>query len=130
VQKLLALAKVYGNSVIRERCGQKNAWDFVAERGTGMRVIAAFFGLCVPYELIFLILVFSNYFKRLDRFTKLATSSNGKLAGGPGFPIEAPRRHPRLESRLKGRDQGLKLVEGHAGEIQEFRWAGLQVGEP
>ena len=54
---------------------------------------------------------------------------DGKLASGPGFPIEAPRRHMRLERRLEGRDQLLKLVEGHAGEIQELRRTGLQIGE-
>ena len=55
---------------------------------------------------------------------------HGTLAGGPGFPIEAPRRPMRLERPLKGRDQVLKLVEGHAREIQELRGAGLHVGEP
>jgi hypothetical protein len=34
-QQQLAWAKVSGNSVIREQCGQNNAWDSVAERGTG-----------------------------------------------------------------------------------------------
>jgi hypothetical protein len=75
VQKLLALAKVYGNNVIRERCSQKNAWDSVTEHEAGMRVIAAFFGPCAPYALTSHISVFSHYFKRLDRFIKLATSS-------------------------------------------------------
>src|SRR5712692_9192488 len=70
-----ALAKMEGNSVIRERCGQKNAWDSVAERGTGMRVIAGFFGPCAPYVLTAHVSVFSHDFKRFDRFTKLATSS-------------------------------------------------------
>jgi hypothetical protein len=55
---------------------------------------------------------------------------HGKLAGGPGFPIEAPRGHMHLKRRLKGRDQVLKLLEGHAREIQELRGAGLHVGEP
>ena len=32
-QKLLAGAKVEGNSDVRERCGQKNVWYFVGERG-------------------------------------------------------------------------------------------------
>jgi hypothetical protein len=36
---------------------------------------------------------------------------DGKPAGGPGFPIHPPRRHPGLERRLEGRDQRLKLVE-------------------
>ena len=36
----------------------------------------------------------------------------------------------RLERRLEGRDQLLKLVEGQAGQIQELRGAGLHVGEP
>jgi hypothetical protein len=51
---------------------------------------------------------------------------DGKLAGRPGLPIEAPRRHMRLERRLKGWDEGLKLVEGQAREIQELRgaWGG------
>ena len=55
---------------------------------------------------------------------------HGKLAGRPGFPIEAPRGHMRLERRLKGRDQVLKLLEGQAREIQELRGAGLHVGKP
>jgi hypothetical protein len=54
----------------------------------------------------------------------------GKPAGGPGFPIEAPRGHMRLERRLEGRDQGLKLLQGQAGEIQKFRGAGLHIGKP
>ena len=53
-----------------------------------------------------------------------------KPAGRPRFPVEAPRRHMGLECRLKGRDEELKLVERQAGEIQEFRGAGLQVAEP
>src|SRR6266446_6317076 len=36
---------------------------------------------------------------------------DAKLAGGPGFPIEAPRGHMRLERGLEGRDERLKLVE-------------------
>lgn len=43
--KLLVLASVEGDSVTRERCGEKNACDSVdsvAERRTGMRVIAVF----------------------------------------------------------------------------------------
>ena len=55
---------------------------------------------------------------------------DGKLAGGPGFPIEAPRRHMRLERRLKGWDEDLKLLEGQAGEIQKLCGAGLHIGEP
>jgi hypothetical protein len=35
-----------------------------------------------------------------------------------------------LERGLEGWDQLLKLVEGHAGEIQELYRAGLQLGEP
>jgi hypothetical protein len=35
----------------------------------------------------------------------------------------------RVERRLEGRDQLLKLVERHAGEIEELRGAGLQVGK-
>ena len=55
---------------------------------------------------------------------------DGKLAGGSGRPIEAPRRHMRLECRLKRRDQDLKLLEGQTGEIQECCGAGLPIGEP
>jgi hypothetical protein len=36
----------------------------------------------------------------------------------------------RLERRLKGRDQELKLVKSQAGEIKEFCWAILHVSEP
>src|SRR6266446_1686645 len=35
----------------------------------------------------------------------------------------------RLEGRLKGWDQLLKLVEGQAGEIQELRRARLHIGK-
>src|SRR3989442_388536 len=49
--------------VLRGRCGM------------GMRVNAAFFGLRTPPALPSHISVFSHYFNRLDRFTKLATSS-------------------------------------------------------
>jgi len=55
---------------------------------------------------------------------------HGKPASSPRFPIHAPRRHPGVERGLKGRDQLLKLVERHAGEIQELHRAGLQVSEP
>jgi len=55
---------------------------------------------------------------------------DGKPARGPRLPIHPPRRHPGLERGLEGRDQLLKLVEGHAGEIQELCGAGLQVSEP
>jgi hypothetical protein len=55
---------------------------------------------------------------------------DGKLAGGAGFPIEAPRRHVGLERRLKGRNELLKLVEGQAGEIQKFRCTRLHIGKP
>jgi hypothetical protein len=44
-----------------------------------------------------------------------------KLVSWPGFPIEAPRRHPGLERGLEGRDQLLILVEGPARESQELR---------
>jgi len=55
---------------------------------------------------------------------------HAKLASGAGLPIEAPRRHVRLEGGLEGRDELLKLGEGQAGEIQELRRAGLQIGKP
>lgn len=47
-----------------------------------------------------------------------------------GEAIEAPRGPPRLERRLEGQDQLLKLVERHAGEIEKLCRAGLQVSEP
>src|SRR5207248_1745952 len=50
-------------------------------------------------------------------------------AGGPRFPIEAPRGEMRLERCLKGRNEELKLVERETGQIQELRGAGLHVGE-
>jgi len=55
---------------------------------------------------------------------------DGKLASGPGFPIEAPRGHMRVKRRLKGWDELLKLVESQAREIQELCGAGLQISEP
>src|SRR5215510_2591611 len=55
---------------------------------------------------------------------------DGEPAGGPRFPIEAPRRQMRLERRLKGWDEELKLVERQAGEIEELRGARLHIGEP
>src|SRR2546426_183717 len=53
-----------------------------------------------------------------------------KLADGPGFPIEAPRRQMRVERGLEGWNQLLKLVKGQAREIQELRGAGLHISEP
>src|SRR6266849_11089817 len=47
----------------------------------GMRVIAVFFGPCAPDVLTAHGSVFSYDFKRLDRFTKLATSSHGDPLG-------------------------------------------------
>jgi len=41
---------------------------------------------------------------------------DGKLAGRPGLPIEAPRGHMRVACGLEGRDQGLKLLEGQTGK--------------
>jgi hypothetical protein len=55
---------------------------------------------------------------------------HAKPARGPGLPIKALRRHRRVERRLERRDQGLKRLEGHAGEIQQLRGAGLQIGAP
>jgi hypothetical protein len=40
-----------------------------------MRMIAAFFGPCAPWALTSHGSIFSSYFKRFDRFAKLATSS-------------------------------------------------------
>jgi len=55
---------------------------------------------------------------------------DGKLAGGAGFPIEAPRCHMGVERRLEGRNEELKLVERQAGQIQELRGARLYIGKP
>ena len=44
-----------------------------------MRVVIAFFGLCAPYALISYVSAFPHFFKRLDRFAKLATSSLQKF---------------------------------------------------
>jgi hypothetical protein len=55
---------------------------------------------------------------------------HGKLAGGPGFPIEAPCRHVGLERCLKGWNELVKLVEGQAREIQQLRRARLHIGTP
>jgi hypothetical protein len=55
---------------------------------------------------------------------------DGKLAGGPGFPIEAPHGHMRLERGLEGRDQSRKFLKGQTGEIQELCGAGLHIDEP
>src|SRR5207244_6599445 len=55
---------------------------------------------------------------------------HAKLTGGAGLPIEAPRRHRRLECGLKGWDELRKLVERQAREIQELGGAGLHVGKP
>jgi hypothetical protein len=74
-QTLLALAKVYDNSVIRRQCGQKNAWYFVAEHEMGMCLIAMFFGPYAPDAQTSQLSIFSHYFKILERFPKLATSS-------------------------------------------------------
>jgi hypothetical protein len=55
---------------------------------------------------------------------------DGKSAGRPGCPIEAPRRHMRLERDLEGRDQDLKFLERQAGEIQKLCRARLRIGKP
>ena len=53
----------------------KKWWDSVAAYGVGMHMIATFFGPYAPYVLPSHGSVFSHYFKRFDRFVKLATSS-------------------------------------------------------
>src|SRR5712691_6689525 len=72
---------LHTRAVRSEKCVQLSgrAWE-------GMRVIAVFFGPCAPAVLISYVSVFSHDFKRLDRLTKLATSS---MASG-----NSPRRRP------------------------------------
>jgi hypothetical protein len=55
---------------------------------------------------------------------------DGKLAGGAGFPIEAPHRHMGVERSLEGRNEKLKLVGRQAGQIQELCGARLYIGTP
>ena len=55
---------------------------------------------------------------------------HAEAASRPRSAIEAPRRHMRLERRLKGRVLLLKLVKGQACQIQEFRGAGLHISAP
>src|SRR5713101_6870826 len=64
----------------------------------GMRVIAVFFGPCAPDVLTAHGSVFSHNFKRVDQFTKLATSSYGEE------PLAGQRTHQ--ESGLSGADCG------------------------
>jgi hypothetical protein len=55
---------------------------------------------------------------------------HGKPTRGPRFPSHPPHRHMGAERRLKGQDQLRKLVERHAGHIQQRRGARLQIGKP
>ena len=82
-QQLLALANVEGHRDLPERCGQNNGWDSVAERGTGMRVIAAFFDPCAPAALTAHIAVFSHDFTRFDRLAAFATRACFSLLQTP-----------------------------------------------
>ena len=75
--KLLAWATMEGNSIIRGAMRSEKWWDSVAADGAGMRVIAAFFGPYAPDALASYGSVFSHDFKRFERLTKLATSSDG-----------------------------------------------------
>src|SRR5690348_11026444 len=68
--------------------------------------------------------------KTLDIKSPIQGPIDGEPTGGSGFAIEAPRRHMLLERGLEGRDQGLKLLKGQTGEVQELRRAGLHVSEP
>ena len=60
----IALAKVYGNSGIRRRYGQKNACYVVPEHGRGMRLIAMFFRPHAPEAQTARLSILSLYFKR------------------------------------------------------------------
>src|SRR6266404_8868070 len=72
---LLAWAKGKDNRVRRRRCGQKKAEHFVAQRWSGIRVIAMVLGPHAPDTQTSKLSIFSFYFNGLQRFTKLATSS-------------------------------------------------------
>ena len=58
-----------------------------------------------------------------------AVGVHATRAGGPGLPIEAPRRHRRVERGCEGRDQELPRVQGQAGAIQALCGALRHVGE-
>src|SRR2546422_1941156 len=78
----------------------------------GMRVIAVFFGPCAPDVLTAHGSVFSHDFKRLDRFTKLATSSvsrheNRNLTGSWG--------------KMQQRSVDLRLQVGELRKILQMR---------
>jgi hypothetical protein len=61
-------------------------------------VIAAFFCPCAPYALTSHVSVFSHYFKRLDRFAKLATSS---VIDFEDLDILSARRYESLFRRIE-----------------------------
>jgi hypothetical protein len=44
---------------------------------------------------------------------------HAKPACGLGLLIKAPRRHMRLEGDREGREEGLKLGQEQAGDIQK-----------
>jgi hypothetical protein len=71
---LLAWAQGKGNKVIRRRCGQKNAAQFVAQHRPGMALIAMVFGPHAHDTQIARPSIFIFYFNGLQRFSKLATS--------------------------------------------------------
>jgi hypothetical protein len=76
VQRLLAWAKGKGKRGIRRRYSQRSAWYFVAEHGTGIHRITMVLGPYAPDAQPARLSVCSHYFKRLESFPKLATSSN------------------------------------------------------
>jgi len=55
-----------------------------------------------------------SIFRRCQR----AGLIHGEPAGSPGFPIEAPCRHMRLERSLEGRHQRLKFIKVAGCEFQ------------
>jgi hypothetical protein len=58
-----------------------------------------------------------------------ASLIDAKLARGTGLAIESPQRHVGLKGVLKRLNQLLKLVQGQAGQIEEFHWMRLHLGE-
>jgi len=84
----------------------------------GMRVIAMFFGPCASDVLTAHVSVFSHDFKRLDRFTKLATSL--LPACSPGASGTRERREGVCTTRTAPAAQFLLQGPGDGGKVQQL----------